>query len=177
MSTSAGVWFELDDDDLDGNEAAAGIRAFAETLRRRAMSWPMDPLDTLIYAGDAKLPTIAYLDLSTTERDGVLLTVGVHLLGDRIRADELHNQSFLLPARPTPLSMEATGEPAELGERAADWFEDIIRRPIQRREWIRDGQLYAFCEHFVDGYPLRVSGPSTPGAPDRVIELPTYQLV
>jgi hypothetical protein len=142
-------WFECDDDELDDS-----ARRFAAVLRRRAADWCTTPCHTLIYPPDAQGPTIAYLDLSATDRNFVLLTVGVHLFDGRIAADQVHNQSFTLPDTPTALSMHADGEPETLGEQAASWFDSILRRPVVRYVWEHAGRTYAERYQFTDGYTL-----------------------
>jgi hypothetical protein len=52
----------------------------------------------------------------------------VHLFGDRTTADEVHNQSFLLPDTPTPLALQASGDPTVLGEQAAPLVR-VVHRP------------------------------------------------
>jgi hypothetical protein len=37
--------------------------------------------------------------------------------------------------------VEATGTPQDLAEIAAEWFERILVRPVERREWRSDGRL------------------------------------
>ena len=142
-------WFECDDGELDDAE-----RRFAAELRRRAARWSLSPCATLIYPGESSQATIAYLDLSAPGLNLVLLTAGVHLRGTAFRADEVHNQDFSLPAVPGPLAIQAGGTPEELATRAADWFEDLIRRPVLHDVWTHAGHVYAQRYRFADGYPL-----------------------
>jgi hypothetical protein len=145
------VWFECEDEELD-----EFTLRFAVTVRRRAASWPLSPCSTAMYPpGDRwPMPAHAYLDVSVPGLQVTLLTVGVHLDGDRIRADEVHNQDFSLPKVATVLAMEATGTAEELGEAACDWFEGILRRRVRLLRWVHDGHVYAERYQFTDGYPL-----------------------
>jgi hypothetical protein len=46
--------------------------------------------------------------------------------------------------------MEASGSPQELAERAANWFEMILERPVVRQEWLHSGRIYAVRYLFRD---------------------------
>lgn len=127
-----------------------------------------------------------------------LITLGAHLDGDRIRGDGLDHQSYTLPDRATSLTLDATGPPADLAARTADWFDTVLLRPIVRYEWLHAGQVFAsrylfadtlegLCQMYNDvlappgqGEELVVGGFSTGkgwidtrglGAPDRVIRI------
>lgn len=138
------MWFE-DDEELGEVE-----RTFAAALQARAATWPRDPAHSRIDPPEHGYPLIAWLDLDAPGTNLSLLTVGVHLEGSRIRGDKLHNQLFTLPDEPTSLAMTATGTPQELADRAADWFEAILRRPVVRHEWLHAGQVYAGKYLFAD---------------------------
>lgn len=138
------AWFE---DDGDLGEAD---RAFAAALRIRATSWPADPTSTRIDSPQLGHALIAWLDVDDPGSNLSLMTVGVHLKGSRLRGDKLHNQLFTLPEEPTSLALEASGNPQKLANRAADWFESILRRPVVRYEWLQAGTVYACRYLFSD---------------------------
>lgn len=148
-------WFEVDDPDVSDEQAA-----FVDVVRQSARSWPECPPNTtavLVFPadeededdqqettdgyerydaaideatanGEAILKLI--MDLCDEERNLVLHTLGATLAGNRLFCSERHNQSY----RPEPSDyiepLEATGLPEELGRIAAEWFEEIIRRPV-----------------------------------------------
>lgn len=145
-------------------------RSFADVLRTRASTWPPESgYGTLLDD-----PCGAVLDIDDPARHLGLLTVGVYLIGDTLRGDKVHNQLFNLPDRPTPLALQATGSPEELAERAADWFEALLRRPIVRHEWLRSGQVYALCYVFADSGQALVEGrvrTGNLGTPDRTVPI------
>lgn len=173
-------WFETDDDQLSPN-----AMAFATSLRGRAARWPMSPCNSCLFPAEDGRPVIGYLDRGTPGSNLGLITVGVHFFEDWIIADKVHDQGFHLPAEPTPLRMEACGPPAELGDRVADWFEEIITRPVVRGEWHHRGQVYFEAYEFVDGYPLvsifrdelaPAGQAGRRGEPDHIEILAPYQL-
>jgi hypothetical protein len=141
-------WFATDDDD----EIDEAQQAVLDVLRARAKSdhWPMiDPPDTnvalpsYVYYGLQPGEMLAWLDVPAPGEGHVLLTVGVYFTETDMRGDCLHNQLFTLPAEPTHLAVAQTGTPQEMAHRAADWFRDILQRPIVRYEWLREGKVYA----------------------------------
>lgn len=142
-------WFEIDDpDDEFGFDETE--RAFAAALRTSAASWTVPYAHSWIGRPDDDSRLLAVVALSDDHARVSLVDVGVHLGGSTVRGDRLHNQLYFLPDRPTGLAMEATGSPQELGERAAAWFEAILRKPIVRHEWEHAGQLYARRYLFAD---------------------------
>ncbi|MGW7538408.1 hypothetical protein [Amycolatopsis sp. NPDC054798] len=140
----ADEWFEYCGD-LSETE-----RRFVEALRVRAAGWRECPLNSRVDPPDAELPLVASLDLTDPASRLVLLTVGVHLDGRTLRGDEVHNQLFTLPDEPTSLAFTATGDPDELAVRAANWFENLLRRPVVRYEWRHRRKVYAHADLFAD---------------------------
>ncbi|MFJ4778148.1 hypothetical protein [Streptomyces sp. NPDC088762] len=140
-------WFEYDEDDLN-----LAQRAFADVLAERARSWLVDPDDTAVvppaHASDREL--IVWLDIVDPQRNQGILTVGAHFNGTVVHADKLHNQLFSLPEEATEFTFTAAGNPAELAERTAAWFEAILVRPLVRCEWQHAGQTYAVRYEFAD---------------------------
>ncbi len=140
-------WFEYDEDDLN-----VAQRAFVDVLAERAPSWLVDPDDTAVVppadAGDREL--IVWLDIVDPQRNKGILTVGAHFNGTGVHADELHNQLFSLPEEATEFTFTAAGNPAELAEQTAAWFEAILVRPLVRCEWQHAGKTYAVRYEFAD---------------------------
>ncbi|NUW37603.1 hypothetical protein HTZ77_40305 [Nonomuraea sp. SMC257] len=130
-------WFECDEE-LDEVQDA-----FVTVLRERAVTWAADPVDSRLVLPELDLPFVACLVIDAPQENLGLMTVGVHLKGDRLRGDRLDHQDFTLPETPTSLAMEASGDPEELAGKAADWFEAIIGCPVVRYEWLHAGQVYA----------------------------------
>lgn len=168
-------WFEEDPED----DLSTAQRAFLAALRERARSWPCTPNYTqLVEPGDGREAWGAILDVGTQAEKSTLITVGVFFDDTSIRASEVHNQSF------APTSddqsrveiLEAAGDPQHLAQAAADWFENLLVRPLERREWLRNGHVfreYAFSD---TGTPLVGRSawhpPSIFGTPpDRVIQI------
>jgi hypothetical protein len=122
---------------------------FAETLRARAAHWT-EHHDTWLAFWDSDGRLVAGLDIDDDSANQTLLCVGVHLLGNTLQADELHNQLSTLPERPTSLAMTTTGPIEVMANRAADWFESVLQRPVDRWEWTHRGQVYAYAYVFAD---------------------------
>lgn len=140
-------WFECDDADLDPAQ-----REFAQVLRGRAQSWPVQPIDTVLlppdHAPHGRL--LAYLDIDDPQRNRIVLTIGAVFDGAGARGDQLHNQNFTLPSSPTHLALEVPGSPQETATRTADWFETILARPLVRYEWLHAGHVYATRYAYAD---------------------------
>ncbi|MEV4189396.1 hypothetical protein AB0J28_48980 [Streptosporangium canum] len=161
-------WFECDEE-LDEVQ-----HAFVVALRARAVTWVADPVDSRLVPPEWTYPFIACLTIDAPQENSALLTVGVHLEGQRLRGDRLHHQDFTLPDTPTGLATEASGSPEELAERAADWFEAIIDYSIVRHEWLHAGQVYASRYLFSrtgEGLTHRYNRDlAPPGQQDRLVE-------
>lgn len=141
-------WFEEDEED----DLSAAQRAFLASLRQRAQSWPCGPEATQIVApGDGCDQWRAVLDVPSQIDSLILITVGVCFDDANIHASEVHNQSFCpCPAGRSRVEViEASGTPEQLAHVAADWFEHVLARPVERREWLVDGRTareYAFSD-------------------------------
>lgn len=167
-------WFEED----EVNNLSQAERVFLAHLRARAGTWPCEPHDTQLVAPvDGRPQWRAVLDVCAEMDRGCLglITVGVCFEGTVIRGSELHNQSFhTYPATRSRVEViEATGSPAALADAAADWFERILARPMERREWWSpEGLTYDYV--FSDtGTGLVRGGAASPSTllrpPDRVL--------
>ncbi|GIF49624.1 hypothetical protein DFJ67_4092 [Asanoa ferruginea] len=140
-------WFEYDEDDLN-----VAQRAFIDVLAERASDWLVDPADAVVVppAEPSCLNVIVWLDIVDPTRNQGILTVGAHFNGTAVHADKLHNQLFSLPDEATELNFTAIGNPAELAEQTAAWFEAILARPLIRCEWQHRGKTYAVRYEFAD---------------------------
>lgn len=141
------AWFEYDEDELD-----IGQRAFVDVLAEHAGSWQVDPLDTVVLpsAQTANGQLIVYLDIGDAQRNRGVLTVGVYFDGSGVRGGELHNQDFTIRETASEFVFEAAGDPAELANRAAEWFEVVLARPLVRCEWHYAGRMYAVRYEYAD---------------------------
>lgn len=168
-------WFEQDPED----DLSTAQRSFLAALRERARSWPCAPNQTQLVE-----PRVgcgmwgAILDVSTPVGTSILITVGVFFDDTSIRAGEVHNQSFVPTSdgQSRVEILEAAGDPQQLAHTAAEWFESLLVRPLEQREWLRDGHVfreYAFSDTGIPlvgrdaWHPPGICG--TP--PDRVIQL------
>lgn len=114
------------------------------------------------------------LDVSAQLENLGLITVAVCFDDTRIRAGEVHNQSFFPypDNRSRVQTLEATGDPQHLAQVAADWFEHVMARPVERRVWLRNGRIayeYAFCDTDTGLCRGGVDIGAFSGPPDRVI--------
>ncbi|MEV5956101.1 hypothetical protein AB0M11_20405 [Streptomyces sp. NPDC051987] len=144
-------WFELEepDDHLD-LDITGPERAFVEALRSHTAQWPSEGGGGEISRPDAEDALLAYITLSDPESRLSLIDVGVHLSGDRIRGDRLHNQLFTLPDRPSAWALNAEGSPQELARRTAEWMRTALLRPVVLYVWLHDGYAYAARYAFAD---------------------------
>lgn len=164
-------WFDQDDED----DLTPAQRSFLAALRARTGTWTCLPEHTELAEPYSECPYWrAVLDVPAQIEKGILLTVGVCLDGPRVWGCELHNQSLIpYPAHQSRVEfINAVGAPAHLAAVTAAWFERILSRPIERREWIRQDDTaieYAFSD---TGTALSHGGRPFPGAfhrpPDRV---------
>ncbi|MET7476277.1 hypothetical protein ABZT17_18150 [Streptomyces sp. NPDC005648] len=138
-------WFEVDDVEVDDRQ-----KSFLAAVRPYAQDWPeCRPAQTavIVYEPGEDLEEEAeddegelqlIVDVSGVGKR-VLLTVGAFLVGDRLSCSEVHNQTYAPQESSTVQAIEASGSPAELGRIAADWFGEILRRPVitpaDRKGW------------------------------------------
>lgn len=170
-------WFEEDpEDDLSDAQ-----REFLAALRVRARSWSCTPNHTqLVEPGRPGVEWRALMDVSTDAGaiDGHgsnLVTVAVAFDGTSVHGGEVHNQNYHflshLRSRIDPLPLE-TGSPGQLADIAAEWFEQIMARPVLLHEWDRHGRtyrLYVFADTGTEISGSAFLGNVT-GPPARIIQ-------
>jgi hypothetical protein len=129
-------WFEFYDDTIEVDPSSVADRAFLAGLRARAVShaWPCEPDDTWTYHAiddDQHLLRVGvWLD--------VWLTCGLEFDGTRIVGGDVYREiPFDLERLRPDAAMEHSGSVEFLVERAGEWFEWLLSRPIERREWSR----------------------------------------
>lgn len=144
-------WFELEEPDgyLD-LEITEPERAFVEALRSHTAQWPSQGAGGKISRLETGDVLLAYITLSDPETRLSLIDIGVHLSGDQIRGDRLHNQLFTLPDRPSAWALNAEGSTRELAWRTAEWMRTALHRPVVLYVWLHDGYAYAGRYAFVD---------------------------
>jgi hypothetical protein len=163
-------WFAFDDGELD-----APHRDFLGVVRERAGHWSIAPGDTAVggpLSHDGAL--LAYLDIVDPELRVRLRTVGVRYTGESLTADTLH--PLLLTPQPGMDSMTTAGQPAQLGARAADWFDMILARQVERLEWTRAGAPVARAWQLAEPPHTQLMRhgrlqPAELGPPDRVVSV------
>ncbi|MCQ8772096.1 hypothetical protein [Streptomyces telluris] len=140
-------WFEYEEGYLD-----VAQRAFVDVLAERAGSWLVDPLDTVVlpsaHTVDGQL--IVYLDIGDPQRTQGVLTVGAHFDGSVVRGGQLHNQDFTIQQTSSEFIFGAAGTPTGLANKAAEWFEAVLARPLVRCEWHHEGRMYEVRYEYAD---------------------------
>lgn len=150
---------------------------FLAALRPRVRDWPFVPWASTPVDGpdEPGAPVMVCLNIDDREARVELMSIGVYFDGRRLRGDHLHNQSYELPEMPTPDAINAEGQPHEMAERAADWFEELLRRPLVHREWWRRGRLVGErWEEETTGRHLVYGGRGRRWAKERVVRLPRW---
>jgi hypothetical protein len=147
-----GCWFVVDPE--DAAELSAAELGFAAGLRARSAGWAPADVDGFVVgraADGVTEPLIACAHLiDPDEPDRLLVSVGVHLLGDRVRGDRLHSQVHGLPARPSSWALDVTGDRDELVAAAAEWFRAVLAKPVVLYVWLRGDRAYAGRYAFAD---------------------------
>ena len=170
-------WFEEDpEDDLSDPQ-----REFLAALRVRARSWACTPNYTVLVEpgrpGDEwrALMDVATKAGATAGKGSILVTIAVAFDGMSVHGGEVHSQNYHflshLRSLVDPLPLE-TGTPEQLADIAADWFEQIMARPVLLHEWDRHGRTYSRYV-FADtgtGIGGNLFLGNVTGPPDRVIQ-------
>ncbi|MYS22493.1 hypothetical protein GA0115240_142147 [Streptomyces sp. DvalAA-14] len=86
-------------------------------------------LHDAVTRGEVVLTLIA--DLLDQEKNLIYGTLGATVLGDRLFCSERHSQNYQTPEPIRDIEpLSAAGPPEQLGRIAADWFGEILRRPV-----------------------------------------------
>ncbi|MET7476001.1 hypothetical protein ABZT17_16760 [Streptomyces sp. NPDC005648] len=145
-------WFEIDDPD-DEFEFTEAERAFAGALGARCAEWASEHPGVYgdIHRPDDWGALLASVSLSDGTKPRLsLIDLGVHLVGDRVRGDRLHNQLYLLPDTPSPWALDATGPTDRLADLTADWFRHVLDKPVVLYVWLHEGYAYAARYAYAD---------------------------
>jgi hypothetical protein len=128
--------------------------AFAAALRKHSSAWtPANVYGHVVgFAADGvEEPLVAYADpTDPANPNRHLISVGVHLLGDRVRGDRLHSQTWSLPERPSSWALDFTGTRDQLAKASAHWFRGVLDKPMVLYVWLHDGYAYAARYAFAD---------------------------
>ncbi|MFJ9633662.1 hypothetical protein ACIRU8_38820 [Streptomyces sp. NPDC101175] len=158
------TWFEVDDPD-DDFEFTDAERDFAAALSGHCAAWAPDDVTGQVGRPDDWDALLAYVGLcdwgegkpetgkekaAESHRPLHLIDLGVHLAGDRVRGDRLHNQLYSLPDQPHAWALDATGSTDQLARAAADWFRTVLDKPIVLYVWLHEGYAYAARYAFAD---------------------------
>jgi hypothetical protein len=133
------VWFEVEPEEEFDEDELALIGALAAY----AVTWPTEGVSSSAFRANDPAVLVACARFTG-------LDFGVHIDGDTVRGDRLHNQLYTLPNEPSTLSMTAIGPRENLLAATAAWFEAILRRPVERLEWWHNGWPYAARLQFAD---------------------------
>ncbi|MEY9873300.1 hypothetical protein ABH931_002782 [Streptacidiphilus sp. MAP12-33] len=161
-------WFEEDEED----DLSDAQRAFLAVLRSRTGEWPCRPQDTQLVEPEDHCPRWrAVLDVTSELEPLILFTIGVCFDGTAIWAGEVDSGGYepRPDDQPRVEVIEAAGSPEDLAHAAADWFERVQARPVERREWLRDprnSHYYVFSD---TGVGLCRRGGVHQSPPDRVV--------
>jgi len=146
------AWFEIDP--IDAAEMSPAEIAFAAALRAHSAAWTPTNVDGDIgaFGGDGVTdPVIAYATLTDpADKDRYLASVGVHVLGERVRGDRLHSQLETLPDRPSSWALDTVGTRDQLAEASAQWFRQVLDKPIVLYVWLHKDSAYAARYAFAD---------------------------
>ncbi|MEV5010456.1 hypothetical protein AB0K74_37090 [Streptomyces sp. NPDC056159] len=123
-------WFSVGEADADAFETLDGAwRRFVSVLRKRAVTWPCDPDDTLILrpeeTGFAHLLALLYAVRPGT--NAISHVFGAFYDGQGVLGTELHNQMYIPLHGPVVGTFRVAGSPGRCAELTADWFERILR--------------------------------------------------
>ncbi len=135
-------WFEWP----DPPPAASTLLA---VLRRRARSWSVygiRPVDTNVYDETQLLSRLIFMvDIVDRERASVVGCPRVEFDGATIAGcwGSSHYCDEIDPTADDSFSVDAAGLDLErVAEIAADWFDAQVRRPVERREWRRNRNVF-----------------------------------
>lgn len=147
----AAALFEADPS--DAAEMSAAELAFAAALRARIGDRAGGDVDGQVagrFADGVAEPLLAYVNLIDPTQNRHLVCAGVHVLGDRVLGDRLHSQVYSLPDRPSTWALDAIGAIDQLAELSAQWFRQVLDKPIVLYVWLHDGHAFAARYAFAD---------------------------
>ncbi|MEV4056569.1 hypothetical protein AB0J55_35650 [Amycolatopsis sp. NPDC049688] len=142
-------WFPYEEDE-ETPALSPRDTAFLEALREAAGRWSVPFASTWAWREEPGSPLLAVVSLVDGEARVSLGDFGVHVLGDRARGDQLHNQLYTLPDEPTGFAVDVTGPPRQLAAECAKWFEALLAKPVVHSRWRHAGQVYAQLWSFGD---------------------------
>ncbi|MEV7417202.1 hypothetical protein [Streptomyces sp. NPDC089919] len=130
------TWFEVEDPEEYGEEPwdfDETELAFLEALRARAADWrvPWTPSQVGRPEDDSSL--LVHVTLVDEARRAVRGEWAVHFHGTHVRAGRVCDQLFNLHPSPDRDFLQASGTAEDLARRCADWFEEVLGRPV--RPW------------------------------------------
>jgi hypothetical protein len=167
---------ELDDE--PGSPYEQQELAFLDKLRQHAQAWPTIGADSFSARFDDDPRTLVAVIRVRHQGFGpwgwavsVLFVVGVHLTAEGVHGGMVHNQLYYvlegwsgIDFGPIPLTDDAV-------DLVAAWFEGILRRPVERLDWLRPSMWPPTHEYQFADTKQGLGGTSGRGAgkPDRVI--------
>ncbi|QRP42805.1 hypothetical protein [Amycolatopsis sp. FDAARGOS 1241] len=137
-------WFEFYDDTITIDPSTPADRDFLSGLRAGAVShrWPCEPYDTWAYHAiddDQHLLRVGVW-VDDDEKQRRLLTCGVEFDGTHIVGGECyHDIPFDFEGAPEK-EIVYSGPVQILVQRAGEYFERVLSRPIELREWFENGE-------------------------------------
>lgn len=126
-----------EDHDLEALGFDERQRRFVYRLRERISGWPEDPEISRVELPDTEGAILAWLDLDDTQNPRILATYGVAFDGSSIKGDKVISENLELEH--TSNRLTAAGDPEVLAGLAAEWFFNLLRRPVLRQEWTSGG--------------------------------------
>ncbi|TVT26500.1 hypothetical protein FNH05_31360 [Amycolatopsis rhizosphaerae] len=134
-------WFEFYEETVEVYPTSEPGHSFLAGLRARAVAraWPIAADDTFAYqpVDDERLLR-AGVWLDDPETQNAVLTAVVEFDGTQIVGGlAWHEAPFDFPVAEAEVVYSGTVE--VLVDRAGEWFESVLSRPIERREWFDNG--------------------------------------
>lgn len=146
-------WFEVeepeeyDEESWDFSEAE---RAFLDALRSRAAAWWVTPAPGQAGRPEGESSLLVHGCLVDEPRPLALGEWAVQFHGTHVQAGKVRDQLFTLHESPVRGFFPASGTVEELAERCADWFENLLSRPVIRAEWPLEGGTHVIRWEFTD---------------------------
>ncbi|HEY8479025.1 MAG TPA: hypothetical protein VIL71_04250 [Spirillospora sp.] len=140
------VLFEIEDDDP---ELTADDRDFVARLNELVQRPADDSVHGEAFHDDEDDLLIGAVSLFDPEENLHLAAMGVYVGDGRVRGDRFDQNYEFRPA-PTPFAMDVTGDRDELVRSTAEWFTNVLQRPIVLYVWLHDRYAYAARYLFAD---------------------------